>query len=221
MQPLARQPKLLAVLIGLSLSAGTPALQAAEQLVFVSGAFRRSIAVADLEHLAQTGQARGLLGDVLRFSGQQPEFAAKMLNQQLTLPLVLTSRLLSTRIGEALLQRLARIVSPLRAPQQGVQALRGAVITGLANGNGSLTATGFLQAYPVEELAVDIPALMGLISKASSISDLVRFFSESPLDGLRGDGAVEPPSTDQPSTVTPTPPTPEPESSSQAPVPGL
>ncbi|MBC1260392.1 alpha/beta hydrolase [Synechococcus sp. BSF8S] len=218
---MARQPKLLAVLLGVSLSAGTPALQAAEQLVFVSGAFRRSIAVADLEHLAQTGQARGLLGDVLRFSGQQPESAAKMLNQQLTLPLVLTSRLLSTRIGEALLQRLARIISPLRAPQQGVQALRGAVITGLANGNGSLTATGFLKAYPVEELAVDIPALMGLISKASSISDLVRFFSESPLDGLRGDEAVEPPSTEQPSTVTPTPPTPAPESSSQGPVPGL
>jgi hypothetical protein len=32
---------------------------AAQNLVFVSGAFRRSIPVADLEHLAQTGQARG------------------------------------------------------------------------------------------------------------------------------------------------------------------
>ena len=28
---------------------------------------------------------------------------------------------------------------------------------------------------------------MNLIRKASSITDLVRFFSESPLDGLRGE----------------------------------
>jgi hypothetical protein len=190
---LARPPKLLAVLLGLSLSAVTPGLQvqAAEQVVFVSGAFRRSIPVADLEHLAQTGQARGLLADVLRFSNQEPASVAKLLNQQLTLPIVLTSRLLSTRIGEALLQRLAGIFSPLRTPQKGVQAIRGALITGLANGNGSLSATGFLQAYPSQELAVNIPALLGVISKASSISDLVRFFSESPLDGLRGDGAAQ------------------------------
>ena len=195
-----RPPKILAVLLGLSLSAATPGLQvqAAEQVVFVSGAFRRSIPVADLEHLAQTGEARGLLGDVLRFGKQDPASVAKMLNQQLSLPLVLTSRLLSTRIGEALLQRLAGIFSPLRAPQKGVQAIRGALITGLANGNGNLSATGFLQAYPAQELAVNIPALLGVISKASSISDLVRFFSESPLDGLRGDGAAKPGSGDQP-----------------------
>ena len=34
---------------------------------------------------------------------------------------------------------------------------------------------------------MSLPALMGLMSKASSITDLVRFFSDSPLDGLRGD----------------------------------
>ena len=203
---MARAPKLLAVLLGLSLSASTAGLQAqaAQQVVFVSGAFRRSIPVADLEHLAQTGEARGLLGDVMRFSNQDPASVSKLLNQQLSLPLVLTSRLLSTRIGEALLQRLATIFSPLRAPQKGVQAIRGALITGLANGNGSLSATGFLQAYPSPELAVNIPALLGVISKASSISDLVRFFSESPLDGLRGDGAAKPGSGDQP-TATPVP----------------
>ena len=37
-----------------------PAAQAATNVVFVSGAFMRSIPVADLESLAQTGQARGL-----------------------------------------------------------------------------------------------------------------------------------------------------------------
>jgi hypothetical protein len=91
-----------------------PAAQAATNVVFVSGAFMRSISVADLESLAETGQARGLLADVLALSKQKPADAAKLLNQQLTLPIVLTSRLLNTRIGEAILARVAQIVFPSR-----------------------------------------------------------------------------------------------------------
>lgn len=169
-----------------------PGLQAAEQIVLVSGAFRRSIPVADLEHLAQTGEARGLLGNLLSLSRQKPAEVSKLLNQKVTLPLVLTSRLLTTRIGEALLGRLARIIAPLNAPQTGVPALRSAVIVGLHEGKGTLTPLGFLQAYPVNEMAISIPALIALANKASSISDLVRFFSESPLDGLRGEPEAKP-----------------------------
>jgi hypothetical protein len=36
---------------------------------------------------------------------------------------------------------------------------------------------------------VHIPALLAVVNKASSVADLVRFFSESPLDGLRADPA--------------------------------
>lgn len=160
---------------------------AAENVVFVSGAFRRSISVADLDHLAMTGEARGLLADVLKLSRQQPEAVAKMLNQSVVLPVVLVSRLLNTRIGEALLNRLAQIIYPLNASRVGLPALRSAVILGIADNNKGLSAISFLQAYPTQELAVSLPALMGLMNKASSIADLVRFFSESPLDGLRGD----------------------------------
>lgn len=184
-------PKLLGALLGLSLFTTSPGLQAAEQLVFVTGAFRRSIPVADLDHLAQTGQARGLLGDVLRLSRQNPREVAALLNQKLSLPIVLTSRLLSTRIGEALLQRLSKIFSPLRAPEKGVVAIRSAVIIGLDQGNGSLTPTGFLKAYPATELAVHVPALLSVVNKASSVAELVRFFSESPLDGLRAEPEPE------------------------------
>ncbi len=160
---------------------------AAQNVVFVSGAFRRSISVADLEHLAVSGEARGLLADVLKLSHQQPEAVAKLLNQSVSLPVVLVSRLLNTRIGEALLNRLAQIIYPLNASQVGLPALRSAVILGIADNKNGLSAISFLQAYPTQELAVSLPALMGLMSKASSITDLVRFFSDSPLDGLRGD----------------------------------
>lgn len=178
----------IAALLGALLSLGSPAAHAAENLVFVSGAFRRSIAVADLDHLARTGEAQGLLSDVLRFSKQKPSDAAKMLNQSVSLPITLVSRLMSTRIGEAILQRVSQIVYPLKTSQAGIPALRSAVVLALDSGKGSITPISFLQAYPSRDLEVSIPALLNLINRARSISDLVRFFSESPLDGLRGNG---------------------------------
>ena len=179
--------------LGLHLGLGLPAAQAAESLVFVSGAFRRSIQVADLEWLAKTGQPRGLMADVLRFSNQNPAEMAALLNQSITLPVTLMSRLLNTRIGEALLSRLAQVVFPLKAADAGLPALRSALVLGTVKGDGSLSAINFLRAYPTRELQVDIPALLALIDKASSVSELVRFFSESPLDGLRNDNSDQPP----------------------------
>lgn len=181
-----RRQRLLAGLLGLGLLCSPPAALAAENIVLVSGAFRRSIPVADMELLATKGEARGLLGDLLRFGKQNPAEVGKLLNQSIPLPLVLVSRLLYTRIGEALLDRLANIVYPLKTPGVGVPALRSAMVIGIADGNGSLSAISFLRAYPNSDLEVNLPALLGLLQKANSISDLVRFFSESPLDGLRG-----------------------------------
>ena len=184
-QPLKKRRVLVAALMGLGLWLTSPGAIAGENLVFVSGAFRRSIAVADIDHLAKTGQATGLIADVLAISKQNPKEVAKLLNQSVSLPITLISRLLNTRIGEAVLQRLAKVIYPLKASQDGVVALRSAVILGLANGNGSINAISFLQAYPVPEIEVNIPALMAALKKASSIAELVRFFSESPLDGLK------------------------------------
>jgi hypothetical protein len=191
MTTLHRRQRLLAGLLGLSLSLSAPAAQAAENLVFVSGAFRRSIPVSDLALLAETGQAQGLLSDVLRFSNQEPGEVAKLLNQSLSLPVTLVSRLLNTRIGEALLTRLAQIFYPLRAPGAGVPALRSAIVLGLAEGNGQISPVSFLRAYPSRELEVNIPNLLAVVQRASSVTELVRFFSESPLDGLRGTNGTE------------------------------
>ncbi len=182
MTSLRTRQRFLALALGLGLVAGCPGARAAENIVFVSGAFRRSIPVADLEHLATTGQARGLLSDVMRLSGQKPGEAAKMLKANLNLPVVTVSRLLNTSIGERILERLSSIVFPLNARQVGLPALRSAVVLGIADNGGTLSPLSFLRAYPSQELAVSLPALLALMEKASSVADLVRFFSESPLD---------------------------------------
>jgi hypothetical protein len=172
---------------GIGLTAlASPAL-AAKDIALVSGAFRRSIPVKDIEHLANTGEARGLLEQLLVLSEQDPENVAKLLNQKLDLPLVLTSRLINTRIGEAIIRRVGQILYPIYTPQPEVSipALRAGVINGLHNSGDGLTAVDFLKAYPNEVLAVNLPALFSVIDKAQSISGLVQFFSDSPLDGLK------------------------------------
>ncbi len=179
---------LLAWSTGLSLSLLTvvsPSL-AATDVALVSGAFRRSIPVKEFEHLANTGEAIGLLGNLLEISKQDPEKMSKLLNQQLSVPLVLTSRLINTRIGEAIIRRVARIIYPIYTPQAevSVPAIRAGIINGFQQPDG-LTAVGFLKAYPNQMMAVNLPALFAVIEKTESIASLVKFFSDSPLDGLK------------------------------------
>jgi hypothetical protein len=179
---------LLAWSTGLSLSlftVGSPSL-AATDVALVSGGFRRSIPVKEFEHLANTGEAIGLLGNLLDISKQNPEEMSKLLNKQLSVPLVLTSRLINTRIGEAIIRRVARIIYPIYTPQAevSVPAIRAGIINGLQQSDG-LTTVGFLKAYPNQVMAVNLPALFAVIEKTESIASLVKFFSDSPLDGLK------------------------------------
>lgn len=183
--PARPRQRLGAAVLSLSLLS-SPSAIAAENVVFVSGAFRRSIAVADLSNLAETGEARGLIADVLAFSKQDSQKVAKLLKAELSVPLLLTSRLLSTRLGEAVLARVAQIIYPLYAKRVGVPALRAGVINALVASDSKLSAIGFLEAYPVDEMEVSLPALLAVMRKAQSIQQLIQFFMDSPLDGLRG-----------------------------------
>jgi hypothetical protein len=188
--PTSKRQRLTAAVLSLGLLGSSPAAIAAENVVFVTGAFRRSIAVTDLEYLADTGQARGLIADVLLIAKQKPEEVSKLLKAELSIPLLLTSRLLSTRLGEALLARIAQIIYPLYAKRAGIPALRAGVINALVATGGKLSAISFLKAYPVDEMEVSIPALLAVLQKAKSVSELIQFFMESPLDGLRGNSAA-------------------------------
>ena len=143
--------------LGLSWSCVMQPLHAATEVALVSGAFRRSIPVKEIEHLAETGEATGLLEDLLELSGQNPSEVAQMLNQSLELPLVLTSRLINTRIGEAILRRVARIIHPIYTPEPevSVPAIRAGVISGLQSEDG-LTAVSFLKGYPNAVMAVNL-----------------------------------------------------------------
>jgi len=160
--------------LGALLALAPAAAPAATEVVFVSGAFRRSIPVADLEHLAATGEARGLLADLIRFGRQKPAQVAGLLNISIPLPLVPTSRFLSSAPGTAILERVGRILFPLKAPGEALPALRAATINGLVSGNGSITPVGFLRAYPNDDLAVSLPALRAAMNQVEAMSGVVK-----------------------------------------------
>ena len=201
--PTSKRQRLTAAVLSLGLIGSSPAAIAAENVVFVTGAFRRSIAVTDLEYLAETGKARGLIADVLLIAKQKPEEVGKLLKAELSIPLLLTSRLLSTRLGEALLARIAQIIYPLYAKRSGIPALRAGVINALVATDGKLSAISFLKAYPVDEMEVSIPALLAVLQKAKSVSELIQFFMESPLDGLRGSAGNGAGSSERPAKPAP------------------
>ena len=78
----------------------------------------------------------------------------------------------------------SKIIYPIKLPDTAISipAIRSAVISGIVIGNGKLTLIQFLKSYPNKTIAINIPALSKIISKVESVSDLVKFFSNSPLD---------------------------------------
>ena len=87
-----------------------PPVLATENVVFVTGAYRRTLTVSSLDKFVETGVPKGLLADLLRFTGSQPKPIQGLLKTEIPLPVTLTSRLLNTRIGEAILERASAIV---------------------------------------------------------------------------------------------------------------
>ncbi len=171
---MSRLHSFAAVGLGALVALAPMAAPAATDVVFVSGAFRRSIPVADLEHLAASGHARGLLADLIRFGRQKPAQVGQLLNLSIPLPVVTTSRFLSSAPGTAILQRVGRILFPLKAPGEAVPALRAATINGLVSGNGRITPVGFLRAYPNGDLAVSLPALMAAMNQVEAMGGVVK-----------------------------------------------
>ncbi len=161
--------------------------KAATEIALISGAFCRTISIENIEKLAETGKTTGLLKTLLRFSNQDPKEVSTLLKQEYKLPLVLTSDLMNSTIGEVILERAAKIIYPLRVSNTKVSipAIKAGIIKSIVIGKEKVNLVLFLKAYPNKTIAVNLPALFKIIDKVESITDLVKFFSDSPLDRLK------------------------------------
>ena len=162
-------------------------LIAAEEVAFVHGIFRRNISVKDIELLTTNDPPKRLTKKFAKLSKENPEKIIQILTEKIELPINLTSKLMYTKIGTVIIKRIAKIIYPLKIQEDSVTipAIRAAVIKALIEGNGKINLISFLKSYPNKTIAVNIPALFKVLQKVESISDLVQFFSDSPLEKLK------------------------------------
>ncbi len=158
--------------------------KAAEEISFVNGMFQKTISINQIESLANNEKATGFFGKISQNNSQE---ISNLLNQEYELPIMITSKLMHSKIGEVIIKRVAKIIYPFKVQSDkvSVPAIRAAVIKGLVDGNGKINLILFLKAYPNKKIAINVPALLRVVNKVESISELVNFFSGSPLNSLK------------------------------------
>ena len=161
--------------------------KAAENIIIYKGNLSRRISLDSLNLLAKKKEATGTLKNLLRFTNQNKNDVSEFLNQEYELPLVLTSKLINSEIGTVIITRITKIIYPDKNQNSfiGIPAIRAAVINGIIKGEGKLNLIGFLEAYPNKNIAINYSALNNIINKVESMTDLVEFFTGSPLNKLK------------------------------------
>ena len=161
--------------------------KAAENVIIYAGPVSRTISIKSLEDFSRTNTAKGTLKNILKLANQDKKEVANILNQEFELPIILTSNLINSKIGTVIIKRISKVIYPNKYPEEiiSVPAIRSGVIKAIDIGEGRLNLIGFLKAYPNRDIAVNYGALSKIINKAESVSDLVEFFTESPLEKLK------------------------------------
>ena len=162
----------------------TPALSA-EKITFFKNVFSRSVSVKELEDFSKTGKAKGLLQKLLK--NQNKQLIRNHLTKEYKAPIILTSRLMYSQIGEVILTRVSKIIYPykIRDESIGVLAIKAATIKAIRESDESINLINFLKSYPSEVIAIDVTELAKVLNKVESMSELVKFFTSSPLENLK------------------------------------
>ena len=64
-------------------------------------------------------------------------------------------------------------------------ALRSSIIQGIKIGNGKINLINFFEGYPTKTVILDVNALSKIMNKVESISELLEFFTNSPIEKIK------------------------------------
>jgi len=161
--------------------------KAAEEIKIIYSIFSRTIKVNSLKTFAEEGDSTSQLKRILRATGSPDEEIRSVLNKDFEIPITVASKLVYSEIGNVFLTRLASIIHPPRANDEktGMLALRASVIKGISLGNGKINLIRFFEGYPTKTVILDVNALSKVMNKVESISELLDFFTNSPLDKIK------------------------------------
>ena len=182
-------PKIFLILIINQFFLNSPKVKAAEDIKIIYSVFSRTVKVDSLKHFAKTGNASNNLKRILNAIDTPNNEIQSILNKNFEIPITIASKLLYSEIGKVFLTRSSSIIHPPRAIDErtGMLALRSSVIKGLSLGNGKINLINFFESYPTKTVILDISALSKVMNKVESISELLVFFTNKPLEKIKKD----------------------------------
>ena len=160
---------------------------AADEIKIVYSIFSRTIKVNSLKTFAEEGISTKKLRRILKATKSPDKEIRSILNKDFEIPITIASKLVYSELGNVFLTRLSSIIHPSKADDQrtGLLALRSSVIQGINLGNGKINLINFFEAYPTKTVILDVNALSKIMNKVKSISELLEFFTNSPLEKIK------------------------------------
>ena len=179
--------KVFFLLISYPLYFNLPKANAAEEIKITYSIFSRTITVNSLKTFAKEGKSTRKLKKILTATGSSDKEIRAVLNKDFEVPITIASKLVYSEIGNVFLTRLSSIIHTPRATDErtGMLALRASVIKGIKKGNGKINLINFFEGYPTETVILDVSALSKVMNKVESISELLTFFTNSPLEKIK------------------------------------
>lgn len=162
----------------------TPAI-AADRLVFEFGPIGRSIAIADLRTLAETGEAARDIRWYLNLANLTPEEFQQTLNQQIGLRQQLVDRVGYSLPGEFALHQIGNTIHT-RSRQANIQAIRGSLLLSTREDD-KISLLEFLENYPTQSVHVDGVSLLRFSRDVNRLKDKIEPIvttMETMLEGL-------------------------------------
>ena len=179
--------KLFFILITSQLVFNVSKSNAAEEIKIIYSMFSRTIKVNSLKTFAEEGNSTKKLKRILKATGSPDKEIRSVLNKDFEIPITIASKLVYSEIGNVFLTRLSSIIHPPKATDErtGMLALRASVIQGINIGNGKINLINFFEGYPTKTVILDVSALSKVMNKVESISELLTFFTNSPLEKIK------------------------------------
>ena len=179
--------KISFILVSFSFFFNVPKTYAAEEIKLIYSIFSRTIKVNSLKTFAQEGNSTKKLKRILKATGSTDKEIRTVLNKNFEIPITIASKLVYSEIGNVFLTRLSSIIHTPRATDErtGMLALRASLIQGINIGNGKINMINFFEGYPTKTVILDVNALSKVMNKVESISELLEFFTDSPLEKFK------------------------------------
>ncbi len=180
-------PKIFLILVTNQIFFVTPKVQSAEHIKIIYSIFSRTVSVDSLKNFAENGNSSKSLQRILNTTGSSDDEIQSVLNKNFEIPIIIASKLVYSEIGNVFLTRLSSILHPPKADDErtGMLALRSSVVQGLYVGEGKINLIRFFESYPTKTVILNVNALSKVMNKVQSISELLKFFTENPLEKIK------------------------------------